>query len=493
MANNLGRFILSSLLGGGQVRDYAHASKTFRPSGFSRAGKYKYLFHVFFNINRAARVQVSPRDLSYLVKKIDLPKFTFDIRTQNQYNRKQLTNHKINYLPVNMSFHDDNGNAIRELWRTYYNYYVADGRYTSSMYAFNDRYEPADNRFATRWGLDTGADEDFFVSIDIYSLHAGQSMKISLLKPIISAFSHDTHDYSEGANLMEHQMTVQYSGVKYTNGYWSGTPGFADFQFYDTAPSDLAGEYAGYQVDERSGAIFNPGEQEYDNYEIQRSTALSKLEQINAADNFDTVTNGNLTDTDVYNLITDQERNANGNTVFPTAYPENEFTSGENIGAIDVGQNIQAISEQVTLDDNKKYIGVYDQGTWQRQLEEKGYDPKSISIAEHSVNVAINNGDVVDNSGAARLAESFIDAPSSVTNQTEVSLTAVEENYPISFTNQSVLTPNYNGSSWQQDLRSKGYTDSQIKGVEDSLVNVKLGSSVDVVSYAEKYIQSSGS
>ena len=40
--------------GGPYLRDYAHAAKTFIPNGFANAPKFKFLFHVYFDINPEA-------------------------------------------------------------------------------------------------------------------------------------------------------------------------------------------------------------------------------------------------------------------------------------------------------------------------------------------------------------------------------------------------------------------------------------------------------
>lgn len=424
-----------------------------------------------------------------MVKSAELPKFQFDVRVQNQYNKKNLTQHKINYQPVTIRFHDDNGNQIRNLWTSYYNYYIADGRYTESMVWPTDIYEAADARLVNRWGLDSDSDDGFFRSIDIYSLYAGQSFKVSLLKPVITTFNHDVHDYAQG-ELMEHTMTLQYSAVKYTNGYWSGMPGFSSFEAYDSQPSDIAGDYAGYQVDPRSGSVFYPGEQEYDQYETDRGNEFAAFNQRNAGDNLDKPSYTSFSNLDVDNILNDNSV-TNSPYVFPTAYPEDGYTYGENNGAVDVGQNVSAVSEGQPLEDERKYLGVFNEGTWQRQLEEQGYDPRSIYQSENAVNTAINNGDVVDNSGAARLASSYIDNPQNVTNKTDVNLTAPEANYPVNFVNQSVLTPNYNGTSWESNLENKGYTQSQINEVKDSLDSIRLSSSVDLTDYAENYLRNS--
>ena len=45
----------------------------------------------------------------------------------NQYNRKRINQTKIQYDPVDITFHDDSGNVISSLWYRYYTYYYLDG------------------------------------------------------------------------------------------------------------------------------------------------------------------------------------------------------------------------------------------------------------------------------------------------------------------------------------------------------------------------------
>ena len=488
MANNLGRFILSSLLGGGSVHDYSHAAKTFRPQSFARAGKTKYLFHVVFNVNRTAGLQVPVRELSYLVKKVDLPKYSMDVRTLNQYNRKNLIQTKINYQPVNITFHDDNGNQIRELWRTYYNYHYADGRYQAGSYKYSDTYRSS--RLQKSWGLDSGATEPFFSSIDIYSMHAGMSMQMSLINPIITAFNHDMHDYSEGTSLMEHTMTVQYTSVKYTNGYWSGVPGFADGQFYDTNPSDLAGDYAGVQVDPNTGSVFQPNESMYDAYEAQKNQAFVQATQNVTTDNTYKSTVSGMTSSQFDDIVLGQNQNDYLPYEFPTATtdPGAGNIESTNQGAVDVGQNIQAVSENSILSDDRQYIGIYEQGTWQRQLEEKGYDPRSIAGAENATNTALLNNNVINNADAARYAEEYITGTNSSLSTANQYLTDPPTDSIVDLQDSTVVSPVYDAQTWQQNLLAKGYKSSDITLVENNLLNVKLAPSIDKTQYAETYL-----
>ena len=104
--------ILNSLLNGGQVHDYAHASQIFRSNNFALAPKLKYLFQVNFVLSSNAPSQTDTRQISYLVKNIDLPRFTFDVKDMNQYNRHTYIQDRIKYEPINIKFHDDNQNEL---------------------------------------------------------------------------------------------------------------------------------------------------------------------------------------------------------------------------------------------------------------------------------------------------------------------------------------------------------------------------------------------
>jgi hypothetical protein len=42
---------VGGFFGSDYLRDYTHASKTFRPNAYQYAPKFKFLFHVYFEIN----------------------------------------------------------------------------------------------------------------------------------------------------------------------------------------------------------------------------------------------------------------------------------------------------------------------------------------------------------------------------------------------------------------------------------------------------------
>jgi hypothetical protein len=61
-----------------------------------------------------------------MVKSVQLPTYSIDVDTMNQYNRKRLVQSKINYNPVQIIFNDDQGDLIRNMWYNYYSYYYKD-------------------------------------------------------------------------------------------------------------------------------------------------------------------------------------------------------------------------------------------------------------------------------------------------------------------------------------------------------------------------------
>ena len=268
--------------GNDYLRDYYHAAKTFRPNAYNRAPKFKFLFHVYFEINPAAySVGLSNgTNFGLEVKTVKLPSYAFDTHTMNQYNRKRIVQTKIKYDPIEISFHDDNGNSIRNMWYNYYTYYYKDA--TKPVITTAGRVGPqpptnaplnlsADYNSRNIYKTSIIGDEDwgyigdtatpsqtvssasqgiskipFFKNIQIYGFNQHNFVLYTLINPIITRFSHDTYDYSQGNGTMTNQMTVDYETVKYSEGALDGktpgntVPGFGDNSNYDTTRSPIA-------------------------------------------------------------------------------------------------------------------------------------------------------------------------------------------------------------------------------------------------------------
>jgi hypothetical protein len=273
--------LIQGLFGNDYLRDYTHASKTFRPNGYQNAPKHKFLFHVYFEINPDAYA-FSGGNFGLLVKDIQLPIYRFDVKEYNQYNRKRLVQTKINYEPVQITFHDDNGSQITDLWHAYYTYYYGDGRIPDS--GIFDRDQPGGGEV---FALNTGGiesqnyDKDFtipnlyngdlsaqmnwgyigesnfpqtgvagqrlpfFKNVTVYGFSQHSFVAYTLINPIITEFQHDRYNYDEGNGVMKHNMTLAYETVVYNTGYIDGrTPdeivtGFGTEANYDREVSPI--------------------------------------------------------------------------------------------------------------------------------------------------------------------------------------------------------------------------------------------------------------
>ena len=232
---------LSPLTTGETVRDYKHASRTFVDNNYELQPRFSHLFHVVFEFTSEAATlfnTVEQLEIPILVKSVDLPTYTVDVVTHNQYNRKVQSHHSMNYNPITVRFHDDAKELIRNMWHKYYIYYNADPTYSldSNSYTAYDKYS---NRVQQQWGMQRG-NKRFFKNIKIYSMHNHKFAEYTLINPIITAFNHDSHAYANGG-LMENTMQLAYETVKYATGYVNDiTPrGFTDIH-YDVETSDLS-------------------------------------------------------------------------------------------------------------------------------------------------------------------------------------------------------------------------------------------------------------
>ena len=283
-----GEDFLKGFFGGQGLKDYAHASKTFRSNGYEYAPRNKFLFHCYFNINTSMIPGLSSiynstekSTIGLMVKTIGLPKFKIETETLNQYNRKRVIQKKINYEPVTATFHDDSGDLIRSMWYNYYSYYYKDPNQaygppaqngsigsiqTQPGFSYNDRDIYANDRVVNDWGYvgesytqgsagsggvggggdQTSGKPPFFRDITIYGMNQHKWASYTLINPLISSWDHDTYNYSEGGGTMQNTMTIAYETVKYFTGAIgrvrpdTNVFGFADPAYYDNVRSSLA-------------------------------------------------------------------------------------------------------------------------------------------------------------------------------------------------------------------------------------------------------------
>ena len=265
------------------LKDYTHASKTFETNGYGLTPKFKFLFHVFFNINTAeipflaaAYGSGDIATIGLMVKNIELPKFKIDTTSLNQYNRKRVIQTKIHYEPSRITFHDDQSDLIRNMWYNYYSYYYKDpsqqyqnvtatsgtiGQLQTLSNGFNYNANDIYNQSRTNadWGYigesyydgtnaatsGTTGKPAFFRDITIYGMNQKKYAAWTLINPLITSWNSDTYDYSEGAGTMQNEVQIEYETVKYYSGAVGGSKpsnsvaGFADPAHYDTVPSGI--------------------------------------------------------------------------------------------------------------------------------------------------------------------------------------------------------------------------------------------------------------
>jgi hypothetical protein len=255
---------VKSFFGNEYLRDYTHAAKTFRPNAYQYAPKFKFLFHVQFQINNFIENSYATpfppgTNLGLAVKTIKLPSYQFDTHVMNQYNRKRLVQTKIKYEPIEIQFHDDNGNMINKLWYNYYTYYYKDAMKQAIQEAGNNTVPPGSKNgqpvnssvtspynIRTTYNPSTRGDGDwgyigesstptsisattlgqtkipFFKNISIYGFNQHNFIEYTLINPIITKFSHDTYSYAETNSTMQNTMSIDYESVAYSEGKLDG-------------------------------------------------------------------------------------------------------------------------------------------------------------------------------------------------------------------------------------------------------------------------------
>jgi hypothetical protein len=291
---------LNELLGGlvntQNVRDAAHADRTFHSNNYYLFPKTKRWFHVCFDMTPEAVSKVktvmdslnyefqskiisnmsATSTLSVLVKNSTLPGYKFETKKYNQYNKQTIGVHKVTYEPISIEFHDDSSDFIRSFWFAYYQYMVQDTRYTtyakappaipSQWHRNDDRelsnlYNVSDEIRKSSFGLDTvnnksnlggfNKSSTFFNAIRIYQFSRpvadrkqANFIEYVLVNPVITGFKHEQFDYSSNESS-SHKMDIEYETVLYNGGYFndneSNIPTWDEVQktYYDNRSSPL--------------------------------------------------------------------------------------------------------------------------------------------------------------------------------------------------------------------------------------------------------------
>jgi hypothetical protein len=229
----------------GQLADFQHAARLFVDDDLRLAPKLKFQFHVYFSINPKALKSLNfhyrhQEEVNMLVKSCELPKFTIITDNLNQYNRRKITQVKIDYTPISITFHEDNFHIIRSLWNNYYSYYYADNDASKITKNYIRSSMLGSSFIKSPYGFDNGSTVPFFNHITIYLMGKQQYNSAKLINPVITAFTNDTVNYSS-SDPIQNSMTIAYEAVTYDSGSVKkgDPPGFAK-SHYDHTPSPLS-------------------------------------------------------------------------------------------------------------------------------------------------------------------------------------------------------------------------------------------------------------
>lgn len=299
--------VAGGFFGNDYLRDFQHAAKTFRSANYQNAPKFKFLFHVYFDLNvpgpRTAE-NTTATNFGLLVKNVKLPNFTFATSEMNQYNRKRIVQTKIKYDPVDITFHDDNRNLISSLWYDYYTYYYNDASLvknkvffkgnrgsagapalfgggvtgTATAASYNARTQYANSITGDdTWGYigepllnntqpsSTNYKVPFFNKITVFGLTQHNFIAYTLVNPIITRFGHDTYDYEQSNGIMQNTMTVEYETVVYNQGAIDGNLpdnimfGFGDKATYDRILSPISTPGSNSNILGKTGLLNSAG------------------------------------------------------------------------------------------------------------------------------------------------------------------------------------------------------------------------------------------
>jgi len=247
------------------LKDYRHASRLYIDDNFKLAPKQKFLFHVVFDIDNEVITRPftanEKLELNMLVKTCQLPKYNLNYEEKLQYNKKTFVATRIQYQPINISFHDDQADTVNAFWKSYYEYNIADSvtlggaNATVTNFGKDTMYESGEG-IPRQFGMDNakGRKKPLLRNIQIFVLHKKKFTAFTLINPVITSFSHDDLDQADGGGIMSNTMQVMYESVLYSVGNITKArpQGFATLH-YDNEPSPLS------VLGRGTNSIFGPG------------------------------------------------------------------------------------------------------------------------------------------------------------------------------------------------------------------------------------------
>ena len=106
------------------MKDYRHAARLYIDDNYKLMPKQKFLFYVIFETDetmfKKGWVGANPQErieLNMLVKACELPKYDMNMEEKFQYNKKMYVATRIQYAPINITFHDDHADTVTAFWK----------------------------------------------------------------------------------------------------------------------------------------------------------------------------------------------------------------------------------------------------------------------------------------------------------------------------------------------------------------------------------------
>jgi hypothetical protein len=233
------------------MKDFRHASRLYVDDNFKLMPKQKFLFHTVFSLNDDISFDKfsdhERKELNLLVKAIELPRYNMNLEEKTQYNKKMYTATRIQYDPVQITFHDDHADTVNAFWKKYYEYHIADPVSMDTDLTISKTkdtlYDHFDGARTNKFGLDTPSQSKhpFLKGIEIFVLHKKRFTSMTLVNPVIGSFNHDNLDAADGTGVLQNTMQILYETVIYKAGLINrnNVLGFATLH-YDNEPSPLS-------------------------------------------------------------------------------------------------------------------------------------------------------------------------------------------------------------------------------------------------------------
>ncbi len=233
---------LGQLLGGDTLKDYQHAARLYTDDLFRLAPKTKFLYHVVFEFAGGSVLNGSNKnELGMIVKRCDLPQYSFNVEMRNQYNFKNYVTTGITYQPVNITLHDDMGDVAVAFFKNYYGHYFQDTNVADNIYTGINGTTTNENTSKYRFGRDAAGQvngKPLLNSVSIFQLNRQRFTEYKMMNPIITDYNNGGMDQTDGTGINEHVFSLSYSAVKLEAGSVGrdNPQGFATFH-YDNSPS----------------------------------------------------------------------------------------------------------------------------------------------------------------------------------------------------------------------------------------------------------------